>query len=315
MNKLGIKTRISKRQNGKCALTEELLPSGLSLMDTDRIYPKAKGGIYTDQNTRIVDPVAHMKRHGNFRERTDEINQLKILIDAREQMRKFVNSSNNRILAMKRRTDGMDESTKEWLGVELESANKELGKLDRRITKHLKSMSMPIIKSALGIKGIGPITVAYLISYIDINKAEHASSLWAYVGYDKPSHERYTKNVAGGGNKTLRTVLYTTADSMIKTRSVYREVYDREKERLSASEKLVMSRNTEGKLNEIMWKDTKLCHRHGAAIRKMMKHFLADLWFVWRELEGLSTRPLYVEEILGHTGIIRPAERGWKLLK
>jgi len=25
----------------------------------------------------------------------------------------------------------------------------------------------------------------------------------------------------------------------------------------------------------------------------------------------LPTRPLYVEEYLGHTGIIRPEERGW----
>jgi hypothetical protein len=61
-----------------------------------------------------------------------------------------------------------------------------------------------------------------------------------------------------------------------------------------------------------MWKDTKPCHRHGAAIRKLIKHLLADFWFVWRNLEGLPTRPLYVEEYLGHTGIIRPEERGWR---
>jgi hypothetical protein len=60
-----------------------------------------------------------------------------------------------------------------------------------------------------------------------------------------------------------------------------------------------------------MWKDTKPCHRHGAAIRKMIKHFLADLWFVWRETENLPTTPLYVESVLGHTGIIKPEERGW----
>ena len=41
----------------------------------------------------------------------------------------------------------------------------------------------------------------------------------------------------------------------------------------------------------------------------MMKHFLADYWFVGRTLKGLSTDPLYAEAILGHTGIINPRER------
>lgn len=311
MNKVALKTKISKKQNGKCALTDEKLPFHLSLMDTDRKNPKANGGIYTDENTRIVNPVAHMKRHEIYKDRGSEMEGLKTLIDAREQLRKLNNSANNRLLAMHRRTDKLDELTEKFLKEQAASTKSELGKLDRRIEKYLKSIPQPIAKTALQIKGLGAITIAYMLVYIEIDKARYASSLWAYVGLDKASHKRYEKTVAGGGNKTLRTVLYAMAESFIKSRNIYREVYDNEKQKLEASEKLTMSRNTQGKLIECKWSETKPCHRHGAAIRKMIKHFLADFWLVWRTLEGLDTPMLYPEAKLGHTGIVKPEERGW----
>jgi len=309
--KTDIKERIKKTQNGKCALTGVLLSEDNSLLDTDRKKLKMSGGIYTDENTRIVDPVAHMKRHGNYREREKQLNKLKIIIDGREQLQKLINSFNNRMLAVKRRTDNLDEATMEFLAVEQENVKKRLALQDRIIIKHLKTMKWDIIQSASGVKGVGPVTIAYLIAYIDITKAKYASSLWSYVGFHKASHERYEKGVAGGGNKTLRTVLFNTGDSMIKCRSPYRDVYDNDKARLEVSKKIVKSRNTQGKMIECEWKDTKPCHRHGAAKRKMLKHFLADFWFVWRTIEELSTPNLYVEEKLGHTGIVKPEERGW----
>lgn len=306
-----LKERISRKQNGNCALTGTRLAEDVSLMDTDRINPKHKGGIYSDDNTRILDPVAHMKRHEIYRERAPELAELKSMIDGREQIRKFTNSLNNRLLAESRRTDKLDPVTREWIKSQTKEAQSQMSKIDRRIDKYIRKLDMPIVTAALGIKGLGAITVAYLLVYIDIRKAECASAMWSYTGLDKPSHERYTKGEAGGGNKTLRTVLYTMADSMIKTRAIYRLVYDAEKSKLEASRKIVKTRNTQGKLIEAMWCDTKPSHRHGAAIRKLIKHFLADFWYVWRTLEGLPTRPLYVEEYLGHTGIIKPEERGW----
>ena len=74
---------------------------------------------------------------------------------------------------------------------------------------------------------------------------------------------------------------------------------------------MVKTRNTQGKLIDAMWCDTKPSHRHGAAIRKMLKHFLADVWKVWRTIEGLPTPHLYVQEKMGHTHIVQPEQRGW----
>ena len=173
----------------------------------------------------------------------------------------------------------------------------------------------PLVAAALDIDGVGPMTVAYLAAYVDLEKAQYPSSVWAYVGYDKASHERYTKGTASGGNKTLRTALFRTADSMVKTRGAYREVYDKRKDRQSFSENIVKSRNTQGKLVEVAWKDTKPCHRHGDAMRVMMKHFLRDYWLVGRKIQGLPTQHMYVEEYLGHTTIIPPEARGWPIVE
>jgi hypothetical protein len=186
-------------------------------------------------------------------------------------------------------------------------------------------MTNPLAKACLTVKGIGPVTVAYCLVYIELDgifpeghvrvgqeKARHASCLWKYAGLHCASHERYEKGKTSGGNKTLRTVLYTMADSQMKTKGSYREVYDNMKSRLEKSERKTMSRNTQGKLVEVAWKDTKPSHRHGAALRAVMKHFLADYWFVGRTLLGLETSPLYPEAVLGgNHRTIMPEERGW----
>ena len=312
MGKVVLKENIKKRQNGKDALSKVGLPDDSKLWDTDRILQKKDGGTYDNlENVRGVNPIVHMKRHGTYKEREVEFHELKILIDAREQIRKLLNGSNNRLLAWQRGTDDMDEVTREWLGEQIKVIGDRLKDVDKRIVKHLKSMRHPIIKSAMGVKGVGPITIAYMLVYIDIRKAEYVSCMFSYIGMVKPSYDRYKKGEAGGGNKTLRTVLYTMADSMIKTRSIYRNVYDAEKAKLEKSKRLVKTRNTQGHLIECMWMDTKPSHRHGAGIRKIIKHFLADWWFVHRTLEGLPTPKYYVEEHLGHTDIIMPNERGW----
>jgi hypothetical protein len=304
---------IVESQEGFCALSNEPLDSDSSLIDTDRILPKSNSGIYTFENTRIVEPVAHMKRHDIYRERTPTLDELKSLFDDRVQVMKLLLKINNQLLAYKRRTDYEHPETSTFLEKQLEPIQVRLNVIDKHIEQAIKSYPDKLVKIALEVSGLGPITIIALTTYIDLTKASTPSALWKYVGLDKSSHERYSKGVAGGGNKTLRTVLWNTANVMTRMKDgAYREVYDRTKLRLSVSEKVVKTRNTQGHLVESAWKDTKPSHRHGAALRAVMKHILADYWLVGRTLLNLSTVPLYAEAMLGHTHIIDPEARGWK---
>jgi len=313
MAKESIKQETIPNQNGVCAITGARLPDDFSLIDTDRITEKFRGGKYVDGNVRIVSPRAHMERHGILREREEWAEELKSIMDDRAQTMKVVMKLNNQLLAYQRNTDHARESTASFLQETLGTARKRLRQIDAEAARHIKASNDPLVKAAMNVTGVGPITVAGLQVYVDLEKARSASAMWSYVGIDKPSHDRYTKGEAGGGNKTLRTMVWNMANSMAKNRQCpYRAVYDQTKERLAVSEKMVKTRNTQGHLVECAWKDTKPSHRHGAALRAVMKHFLADYWFVGRELAGLDTRPLYVEEKLGHTGIVRPRERGWE---
>ena len=314
MSKEILKKNILETQNGECAISGVELPDEMSLVDTDRITPKAAGGIYTLKNTLVVNPVIHMKRHGTYRVRTKEYEELKNKVDARNQILKLQLKISNQLTACFRQTDQLDEDTKLFLEQSLVMIAEKRKETEKKVLKAIKDFAKkePFVATVLGVKGVGPLTVANCIVYIDLDKARHASSLWAYVGHDKASHKRYEKGVTSGGNKTLRTSLYTMAVAQVKTRGAYRDVYDNVKQRLENSERIVPSRNTQGKLVEMMWKDTKPCHRHGAALRAIAKHFLADFWFVGRTLYGLETTPLYVESMLGGTHrVIQPIERGW----
>jgi hypothetical protein len=318
MPKRELKEKIYLRENGKSTLSGEVLPEDVSLFDTHRDIPKAKGGIYTDDNTGVVIPIEHMIHHKTLRTREESLEDLKALFDDRIQVMKIRNKVNNQMLAYKRRTDHLNDYTMAFLERVGDRFNNELKLRDKLIVKQVNLLKKlnPLIVAALGVKGVGPITVACCLVYIDLEKADHASSLWKYAGLHRASWDRYNKDEHdkySPGNKTLRTHLYTMADAQVKTRGAYRDLYDNYKTRLASSDKVVKSRNTKGQLIECAWKDTKPSHRHGAALRKIMKNFLADYWFVGRTLLGLPTSPVYAEAILGGTHrTIMPEERGWE---
>lgn len=292
-----------------------------SLVDTDRLVQKAEGGTYEDGNVRLLEPRAHMARHGTLRAREESLAIVKSVLDDRVQTMKLLLKINNQLLAYRRRVDDRHPDTELFLEDQRDNVAVRLAEIDRTMTKAINNYAErdPLTATVLGVPFVGPVTATMLATYVIIERAQSASSLWKYVGYHKPSHKRYEleegqdPKAGRGGNKTLRTALFNTVTCMWRggARSAYRLIGDRVKARLEVSEKIVTSGNTQGKLVEIPWKDTKPSHRHGAALRAMAKHFLADYWFVGRELAGLSTRPLYVQEQLGHTGIIQPQERGW----
>ncbi len=312
MPKEALKVQISALKGHICHISQQPLPELVSLFDTHRGIPKAEGGIYTIENTNLADPVAHMKKHGNYRERTQELADLKALFDDRSQVMKLQTKMNNQLLAYRRGTDHPGQKTVDFLKGQLKAIEKELATHDRAVARFVKSMHDPLAQAALSVRAVGPITVANCMVYIDLTKARHASSLWKYAGLHTPSYDRYQRGVSSGGNRNLRTVLYTMAEAQIKQRGPYREIYDNTKHRLAHSEHEVWTKNTQREWVKVPWKETKPSHRHGAALRKVMKHFLADYWMVGRTLYGLPTAPLYPEAVLGGTHrTIMPEERGW----
>lgn len=314
MPKRALKRKTRATQGDACALSGAPLQEDPSLYDTHRPTPKASNGTYTPENTALVDPRAHMAEHGTLRDRETSLAEIKSVFDDRVQTTKLRLKINNQLLAYQRRTDDRHPQTEAFLIEMLEQVNARAASIDKYLALLVKSHDDPVSKAALGVPGMGPVTVAALTVYIDLEKANYPSSLWAYVGLDRPAQDRYEKGVTGGGNKTLRTVLWNTVNSMMKkVDNPYRRVYDAVKERLAASEKKVMSRNTQGKLVEVAWKDAKPSHRHGAALRSMMKHVLADYWRVGRQLRGLEVKPLYAEAKLGHETIVPTIERGWPI--
>lgn len=160
-----------------------------------------------------------------------------------------------------------------------------------------------------GVRGCGPTMAAVIISHLDIHRARYPSSVWRYAGLDVTPEGRgrsrrkaemgtttYTDPKTGevkekktlGYNPFLKTKLMgVLADSMIKSNSQYRVVYDARKVR------------TQG-YNAVDPERFKTpAHRHMDAKRHMIKVFLADLYAVWRGMEGLEVHPWYAEEKLG----------------
>lgn len=289
----------------------------LSLIDTHRLQPRMEGGTYVDGNVVLKTPVDHMEEHGNLRVREDDLEQLKSLFDGYKQQQKLRQKIANQLLALARGTDRLSDEDKEHLRSSLKveyDYEKEIAKKIKKWVKDHKDIK--IISAMKSVKGVGEIAIAACLTYLEIDKADHPSSFWAYAGYHKPSHDRKIKNsLYKPGNQTLRNAMFVLAGCFIKNPDcAYRNVYDLRKAQTQQSEKITKTRIA-GKtgLHEKAWKDVSDGHRHGDAIRVMMKNFLADLWFVWREIEGLSTDDLYVVEHLGHTnGRIKPDFRGWK---
>jgi hypothetical protein len=308
--KEALKTTLLRNEQGQEAELD------LSLMDIHRMVQKNEGGVYELSNCQVLTPEEHQRLHNNYVDRSEEFEELKSFMDARRQAMKAENGANNRMLAYKRNVDRLDENTLQFCAQQAEDAKKHRDGIDKKVLKAVNNFAenSEFLSQAIDIASVGPVTVAYCLVYIDLYKADTVSKLWSYAGLHKPNYERYQKGETSGGNKTLRTALYTFAESVMKNKnSPYRAVYDSEKAKKEVSEQLTWTRNTQGKLVQVPWKETKPGHRNGHALRQVMKFFLSDFHFVGRTLMGLPVRPVYAEDKLGHINISHPNNRGWNI--
>lgn len=321
MSKEALKDKAKERQNNR-SLSGKDLPIDMegnlvhALVDTHRPIPKTEGGVYTDENTFVLLPTEHRDFHGNKPWLEDpELIRLRAIMEDYRTCLKLRMKVNNHRLAVQRHMDEMTPEIAQMFEDVTTIVDGQEKEFKRLITRQLKEIDHPILEAMQKIKGVGPISAAEIITLVNIHKAKYVSSLWSFAGYAGASKDRYVKGQKGGGHKHLRTVLFNLGSSLMRAGNEdYTEVYYRRKEKTSNSERTVQHKSTKSDAwKETAWKDVNPGRRHMDALRVMIKHFLADLWFVWRELEGLPTADLYVKEHLGHeSAIINPKARGWE---
>jgi len=176
------------------------------------------------------------------------------------------------------------------------------------------------------VKGCGEITAAALWALVDIEKAKRVSNLWSFAGHGLDSEgrpQRLQKGVKRNWCNRLKTVIWNCGESMVKRGAGYRELYDRFKEdeiRNRFTE--VAADQTAGYLlaepigkhkvgyyvsdgaaaariaklvgNRMVKVERKPGHVNSRAKRRMRKVFLAHVWQVWREKDGLPVEPVYI---------------------
>ena len=195
-----------------------------------------------------------------------------------------------------------------------------------------------IIRKDPRYKGIKTIGGGYILGWFDIERAVTASQMTQFAGfnpgmvrgrkyievkkYKKEMGDIVTK-IKAEGNKKARYIVLTyemvrgdrctpgflapfckelrtaligiVATRIIQSQGFYAmEYYYPYKERLKNEENIV-----DGGAKS--WKDESDGHRDNAARRYMIKKLLQDVYADWRDIEGLTVRPPYQEQYLGHT--------------
>jgi len=311
-----LKQRMYEEQEGLCAISGLPLPEDVKLFDLDRIVPGNKGGKYELGNVRAVLPQAHRDLHNN--EPSDELTELRTTMREYRIWVAFRNKIRNQLLAYKRQMGELSGETQGGFEMMLKQAETHIKYFKKQGEKQVKRLgNMPIVKLLLAQIGISFIYTAEIVTTLDPAKASTPAAFWSYVGYAGASKDRYVKGEKGGGNKAFRSVMFNLGMNFLKNKNPYYEpLYRQRRAKMDTSQKLVFhkgkmanGKSTSGK--EIPWSETNLGRRHLDALRWMLKQFLADLWRVWRQIEGLPVTELYCANHLGHTDIVLPEERGW----
>lgn len=170
-------------------------------------------------------------------------------------------------------------------------------------------------------RGVGPTMAGVILAEIDISRSETVSQLWAYCGLAVAPDGRAQRRVKGqkaNYNPWLKAKLVKVlGECMIKANSPWREHYDNYKHRKShtpvdtcmgcngkktvkaaGSTKETKCKNCDGGAKTPMWGRSD-AHRHQAAMRYMVKMFLAELFVQWRTIKNLPVPEPYKESVLG----------------
>ena len=219
---------------------------------------------------------------------------LRTLVDLRTTIQRDRIAFNNRLRAIER---GVDVAGERELGVYQRYHNR-FSDLEAEITDDLRDLAgdSQIIQRMCAVKGVSFTLAAKVVSLIDIQRASNVSSLWRYAGYAvvDGKRERMHKGEKSHYNRRLKTACFQVAESFLKSRSPYSNVYYEAKKYYLA--------------NRPDWTKN---HCHLAAMGKMIKVWLSHVFLIWRQLEGLPVNEPYVISHMGHVDYITPQEMGW----
>lgn len=138
------------------------------------------------------------------------------------------------------------------------------------------------------VKGIGPVLGCALLTFIDITKAQHASSLWKYCGL--APGQRRKKGEKLDYSPFMKTICWKIGESFIKSKGRFRKVYDTSKAYYQVQHPEQVK---EGK-RTLYTKG----HIHAMSRRRAVKLFLSEFWAEWRTLEGLPVSEPFAHRIL-----------------
>ncbi|UZE92548.1 MAG: hypothetical protein IB616_01690 [Methanosarcinales archaeon] len=267
---------------------------------------------------------------------TETTEELKLMVSTYYAFQKERIQTGNRIKALER--TGVAKSR----AVDLhEHLDEELKRIEKWIVDKVEDQleGVDIYNAWLRhVPGVGPMLAAGLISVIDpISEVEKPSSLWKYSGQDVVDGKA-PKRVRGQKvtwNPFARTLCWKLGDSFVKAGGYYRKVYDRARVRednrapfkvpvedaqgyllaekignikkgeLIGKENFSKFKKQAKGMDDVLVTLTDL-HKFNRAKRKAVKLFIAHLWAIWRDLDGLPTRVPYVVEKLGHKLIPPP---------
>ncbi len=139
--------------------------------DTHRKVQRMDGGNYESDNYNLICSVCHMKEHGNYRERESNLHNLKMLFDGYKQIQKLKTKINNQIRAVQRNTDSLDEIDLAYIEEVLKSVTEKEKQKDKLIKLWVKdNQELKIVSAMQSVKGVGHITIAACLSYLEIDK-------------------------------------------------------------------------------------------------------------------------------------------------
>lgn len=200
---------------------------------------------------------------------------------------------------------------------------------ERIVWREIKNM--PVVVQWLSrVKGIGPRLGGLLVANIgDIGRFPNVAKLWAYCGLNPVDGKarRRAKGEKANWSSELKTTCWKISQSFVKAGGPYRELYDRYKKRITAREmangSVIWKSDSSGGKKTIAFRpksmgtdeievptnpEWTLGRINNMGLRWVGKLFLSHLWEVWRDIEGLPTRPPYPIEYQKHTTYIDPWE-------